>query len=504
MRTRKAFYNMSSSMFYQIVAIICGLITPRLILASFGSTYNGIIASANQFLNMINILTLGITGATRVQLYKTLANKDTLGTSRIMKATKQYMRKVGFAVIVYAIALCIIYPLISHNDLSWGENAALIAIVSIGTFAQYFFGISNQTLLRAAQETYVINFINVIKIVLNTICVYILIKLNCTIFAVKLGSSLVFFFAPLLLEIIVRRKYNLTDKCEPDNAGIKGRKAVAFHSIANLAHDNTDITLLTFFADAKIISVYTVYYLVIGEVKRLLQIFTSGMEAAFGDMWAKKEYTALNRNFRTYEYLIYCFTIVVFSCIATLILPFVAIYTRGITDVNYIRVELAILISLAEGAYCIRQPYLLLVYATGMYEETKKGAAVEAILNLTISLVLVYFIGIPGVVIGTLVANLFRTTQYILFSSKTILKRSAWEVAKRMLWTAGCFAVIVPSALMLQPIFASINGWTSWIVKACVTFAIAMIVTVLASLLFYRSDFMALLKKGMSIRKKKA
>ena len=288
MRTRKAFINMSSSMFYQVVAIICGLITPRLILVTFGSTYNGVIASANQFLNMINILTLGITGATRVQLYKTLANNDTLGTSRIMKATKQYMRKVGLAVIVYAIMLCIIYPLISHNDLSKGENAALIAIVSIGTFAQYFFGISNQTLLRAAQETYVINFINIIKIVLNTICVFILINLNYSIFAVKLGSSLVFLFAPILLEIIVRKKYKLIDDCEPDTAGIKGRTAVAFHSIANLIHDNTDIALLTLFTDAKMISVYTVYYLVIGQIRSLLQIFTSGMEAAFGDMWAKK------------------------------------------------------------------------------------------------------------------------------------------------------------------------------------------------------------------------
>ena len=129
----------------------------------------------------------------------------------------------------------------------------------------------------------------------------------------------------------------------------------------------------------------------------------------------KKEYKNLNSNFRTYEFLIYCFTIVVFSCVATLILPFIENYTRGITDINYLRVELAILISLAEIVYCIRQPYLLLVYATGMYEETKKGAAIEAILNLAISFGLVWVIGLPGVIIGTLVANLFRTTQYILF-----------------------------------------------------------------------------------------
>ena len=90
-RTQKAFLNMSTSLVAQIVTIVCGLITPRLILTNFGSTYNGVTASATQFLGMLNILTLGITGATRVALYKPLAENDRLGVSRLMKASKIYM-----------------------------------------------------------------------------------------------------------------------------------------------------------------------------------------------------------------------------------------------------------------------------------------------------------------------------------------------------------------------------------------------------------------------------
>ena len=73
-----------------------------------------------------------------------------------------------------------------------------------------------------------------------------------------------------------------------------------------------------------------------------------------------------------------------------------------------------------------------------------------------------------------------------------------------MIWTVGCFATIIPSALFLQPMFATISGWTGWLIKACVTFVIALVVTVVASLVFYRSDFITLMKKRMSIRKKKA
>ncbi len=53
-----------------------------------------------------------------------------------------------------------------------------------------------------------------------------------------------------------------------------------FLSIANLIHQNVDLVLLTLFTDAKVISVYTVYYLVVGKIKQLMQIVTTGMVAS--------------------------------------------------------------------------------------------------------------------------------------------------------------------------------------------------------------------------------
>ena len=498
MRTKKAIMNMSWSLVYQVIAIICGLITPRLILSQFGSVYNGVIASATQFLNMVSILTLGITGATRVQLYKTLSKHDDLGTSRIMKATQQYMRKVGYAVIGYACILSIAYPFISNNDLPYFENDAIVLIVSIATFAQYFFGISNMTLLAADQSSYVVDIINTIKIIANTICVAVLIKFGASIFIVKLGSSIVFLISPWILHIYVNKRYKLISKCDPDTSGIEGRKAVAFHSIANIIHDNTDIMVLTFFMDAKQISVYTVYYLVIGKIKTLLQVFTSGMEAAFGNMWVKHEIDTLNKVFKAYEHLLFSFTVVVFSCVGTLILPFVSEYTRGITDVVYYRVDFAVLITIAEAAFCIRQPYLLLVYATGNYEATKRGALEEAIINLSLSIILVQFVGINGVVIGTLVANVFRTAQYSIFVSNKILNRSPVLIIKHVVWMLACMGVIIPIVMCLDG-FVFASGWIGWLIKAVITFIAALTITVIFSMLFYRDDSMYLINKAKRV-----
>lgn len=501
-RTQKAFLNMSTSLVSQIVSIICGLITPRLILTNFGSTYNGVTASATQFLGMLNILTLGITGATRVALYKPLAENDNLTVSRLMKASKQYMRKVSTCVVAYIAVLCIVYPLVSKNDLTWAQNVVLILIVGITSLANYLFGVNNTILLQASQSNYVTNIADIIKIIINTICTAVLIWVGCSIYTVKLGSSLIYFVVPLVISIYIHRKFSLTNDCEPLETEGKSRKAVAAHSVANIIHDNVDLVTLTFFVDAKMISVYTVYNTIVSKIKMLLRVFTSGMEAAFGDMWVKREYSTLAKSFKTYEYMMFTLTTIIFSCVGVLLLPFVRVYTLGVNDINYILPTFAALITMAEGIYCIRQPYMTLVYATGSYEQTKKVAVVEAGINLTLSIVLVNIIGISGVVMATIIANIFCTSLFVYFTSKNILKRSIYVVMRRVVWVLICVGITtVLSNLVGKTIVYNVS-WFGWIIEAVVVFIISVVTTLLMSLLFYREDLINLMKKVMSVVKK--
>ena len=75
-RLKKATYSVIFLGIYQAVVFICNLILPRFILVAYGSEYNGIVSSITQFLTFISILRLGIAGATRVELYKSLAADD--------------------------------------------------------------------------------------------------------------------------------------------------------------------------------------------------------------------------------------------------------------------------------------------------------------------------------------------------------------------------------------------------------------------------------------------
>lgn len=493
MRTKKAIKNAIVSLIYQFTVVICGLITPRLILEHFGSTYNGVLSSANQFLGMISLLTLGIAGATRVALYKPIADHDISAISRIMKSNKRYMRKVGLAIVFYTALLCAIYPFVSHNDLSNIENAMLIAIVGVGVFAQYFFGISNQTLLSADQASYIYYGIQCLTIIANTILSVFLIEIGCTIYFVKLGSSIVFLLSPMLLNFIVKRKYNLKDNCEPDDTAIKQRGAVAFHSIANIVHENTDLIVLTLFTDAKLISVYTVYQLVVGKIRTMLLMLTNGLEGAFGNMWAKKEMDSFERNFRYFEFIIFSLTSIVFSCVFVLIVPFIRLYTSGVNDINYIRVSFAVLTVITESIYCIRDPYLIVVQATGNYEATKKAALFEAVINLGVSFTLVTKLDLCGVMLGTLIANTFRTIHYAVFISRNIILGSIKGTLFRFAWFLGNSFIVILFQILIVHFLLRIYSWEMWIVGGIVSVTIAIIITFTSSFLFFREDLLQLL-----------
>ena len=486
MRTKRAILNILSSGLYQIISIVCGLIVPRLILKYYGSTYNGVYASLTQLLSMISVLMIGLAGATRVELYKSLATNDVLATSRIMKATKIFMHKVGVALLIYSAALLVIYPFVSHNELSFFENDVLILIVSMSVFGEYFFAVPNKTLLTADQTGYISQNVYSVARITETLLTILLISIGCSIFLVKGASSLVFLLAPIVLNLYVKKKYKLRSDCEPDNSGIRKRKAVMFHSIANIIHNNSDIVILTMFADARILSVYSVYYLVLGKMKSIMQIFTTGLEAAFGNMWVKGEMDTLRKRFSMCEHGLYCFVGVVFSCVGVLILSFVALYTSGVTDANYHVVSFAILATITEAVYCIREPYIILVQAAGKYEETKNGAAVEAGINLVLSLVLVKPLGINGVIVGTLVANVFRTVQYMIFASKYILNVSIARNIKKVIWLVVTSGLVVVFYASMGHSIKIYSGWIGWLIQSVCVFSVASLIVLAMSLLFYR------------------
>ena len=209
MKSRKTLINVTVSSIYQIVTIICGLITPRLLLMAFGSTYYGAFSSVGQFLGIISALSMGIPGASRLELYKLLSISDNEGISKVVKATQKYSKKVSVIIIFYAALLCLLYPYISNSDLLFAENAIIIVIVALGLFIEYFFGMAYYNVIDADQKQYIRFALRIFATIANTLVVVLLIRLGYNVFTVKLASSMVFAITPFFVYLYVKNTYQI-------------------------------------------------------------------------------------------------------------------------------------------------------------------------------------------------------------------------------------------------------------------------------------------------------
>lgn len=482
-RTRKVIRNVFAATIKEAVILICGLVLPRLILSNYGSTYNGITQSITQFISYISLMQAGIGGATIANLYKPIAEKDDKEISKILYSTEKYMRKISLFFVIFVIIFSSIYPLII-KDFDWLFTATLVFIISISTFVQYYFGFTYQCLLSADQKGYIINYLQLITTVLNTIVAVLLINNNFSIHIVKLGSALVSIISPLFFYYYCRKKYNLI-KIKDDEDKIPQKWDAAAHEVASFVNNNTDIVILTLFTNLLEVSVYTVYHYVVANIKKIVTNFTVGFSAAFGDMYAKKEIDLMNKNLGIFELIIYSLTSVFCSVSLAMIIPFVMIYTSGINDVNYNRPVFAAVIVIACAFNCFRVPYRGIVYAVGHYKQTKNGAIFEAILNITLSVLMVIKFGLVGVAIGTLCAMAFRSCQYAYYLSKNIMYRDIKYFIKHVVL---CLVIIVLIPLIAKLYLPVIDNWFEWIVYAIITTIISIIVTMFINIVFYKED----------------
>ena len=496
-RGKKAFFNSMASALSQIITMICGFILPRLIIGTFGSGYNGITASISQFLSVVGLLRAGIGGATRAALYKSLANKDTEKISATVNATEKFMRKVAIIFLGMVIAFSCFYPVFVRDEFEWWFSASLVLIISLSTFIQYFFGITYQMLFQADQRQYVTAILSTIAVVLNTVFAAILISFGVGIHGVKLGSAIAYSITPIGLNILAKKQYNINKKTPPDFSSISQRWDAFFFFFSGFVHSNTDITLLTIFTNTREISVYTVYYLVANGLKHVMNTLIVGVESAFGNIIAKNETDTLKKNVVHYETMLHVFSSILFGAAIVLVTPFVQVYTNGINDVNYSRYTFGYLAIIGEMLFVLRSPYEALVNAAGHFKQTKKYAFAEAGINLTISILLVRQNGITGVVIGTVIAIVFRNIAYGTYVSKVILHRELSALIKRFCVTA-CTTLLIVCAARFIPMLEMVS-YFNWVLYALEITLLSIIVTFLVNIFFYKNDVFQLTRKLKSI-----
>ncbi len=474
--------NIVIALLHQALTAVAGLVLPRFILLSYGSEVNGLLQSVSQMLSYTTLMELGIGGAVVAALYSPLAKKNQEEVSGIFNYTKKTFGKISIAFIAFALILSVGTKFIVSTGFDFIYVSSLVLILAINTYFNYYFGLPHQLLMKADQKLYVVQAAQIVSTVINMFFCIWAIKAGATIHTVKFITAFVFLLNPLVYRIYVKRHYNINKDAGIEKKHITRTKDAVVHHWAYFIHRNTDIVILSTLRGVKSASVYSVYNAVILVLENLLNSLSTAVAGAVGNMIAKEEKQTLESSFALYEMFNTYFTAALSTVIAILIIPFVRVYTKDVTDVNYIQPVFAYLMIAAGLMYCIRMPYNTVITSAGHYRETRAGAIGEVCLNLGISILLVKPLGLSGVAIGTLVAMSFRTVYMVWYLSKNILHRPIVKFVKSFGVNLGMGITIIFAAKRLVHISAT-NLWELALYGAGISVAVFGVLAIVNILL---------------------
>lgn len=482
--------NIAASLLLQVVSGVCGLILPRFVLQNFGSEVNGLVASVMQLLSYAVLLEGGIGGVMKAALYKPLANEDDVGISGIFYQISRAFRKIAVIFIGFAVLLSICMKFFVDTQYSWLYVFTMVLILSTHTLFSYYISMPHRILMTADQKLYIIQFTQIVATVLNLLLCLLVMDLGGGIHMVKLTSVAVFLLNPLVQRLYVKRNYKLSRSVAAGNAQHIQKRDGAIHHLSYFIHRNTDVVILSLLGSLHTVSVYTVYNTVISVLEQLLLSISSGLSGLVGRLIARKEITELNRIVDRYEACSNVLATGVATVCAILILPFVSIYTGGVTDAQYHQPVFALLMIAGSYAYSIRHPFGCVVSAAGHYKETNIGAIGEVAINLVLSLALVKPLGLVGVALGTFAAMSFRTIHTVWYLSKHILHRPVWRFLMKLvcnLLLSGILIIRIP--VWLDIAAADIPGlFVSAVKVSAIVFPVFLVANTLLSIRILKEE----------------
>ena len=436
-------YNLLSGVFYQVVLIILSFLLPRLYLSNFGSEVNGVLSTIKQIFAYMFLLESGVGLATTQALYKPVAEKNHTKVSSVISATNSYYCKVGIVYGVIVLAIASVYEFVVPASIGPGVVFGIVILTGLPTLFSYFVQAKYRILLEVDGRKYIItNSETILQFVSNVAKILVIVFTN-NLLLMQLSYCALSLFQLAYVYIHAKRRYKWLDwKVKPDYEAISQRKSVLVHQVSGMVFNNTDVLLLSFLCDFKVVSVYTIYNIFFSQMQTFITSVISGFSFALGQMF-HVDREKFMKVYNVYETFYIMATFIIYTLMAIFLLPLIQIYTQGINDANYTNVYLVFLFVIMNLLSNGKLPSNHVLEYSGKFEETRSHAIWEMIINIAVSVVAIINWGICGAIIGTIVALLYRGIMMIYYSNKKVLGRKMFDTYKVWLVNGMVFAIIM-------------------------------------------------------------
>lgn len=408
-RTTAATKNLFIGAVGKIVLLGATFLVRTLFIRILGVEYTGISSLYTNILSFLSLAELGMGSVLIFELYRPLQEKDEETISMYVAL----FQKIYFGVIcaVLGVGLCLLpfLQVITNSSLDQWHLIGYYLLYLADSVCSYFV-VYRTTVIEADQKRYITQTVDIATKLVMYICQSIYLVLYRD-FVGYLCIQVLFTIAKnLILHRIATYMYPYlkikpTQKLEKKKvkAVFKNVRATFISKVSNVVLTQTDSIIISMMLGVAAVGYYTNYNMIVVYINSIYYILYSALEASVGNLNAEQN---LEKSFSMYKRLSLGFAILNTFCVAEylcLIQDFVAVWI-GVKYLQSMSVIVAILLSL----YVSQAMNVVSMYrqTLGLFREAQKIYPLMAIINIVVSVVLVKWVGVAGVPLGTAIARL--------------------------------------------------------------------------------------------------
>lgn len=498
-RNRYSLFNAVSAMLQTLINGLLGIVVTRFVIEQYGSDFNGINSTANQIINVLLILEGGFTMASNVALFAPLTEENYGTVNGILSATRKKFRRIGLLFLGIGTLVSVGYGFFANSDLPAEFVATVIMMTVVPAAFNLFYTTTYRVLLQTQQKEYIINLVTAFTLGLGHAANIVMILLDGPMWMVRFNTMVCALLNSLLIAWYVKKRNPFLNlKAAPMAAAIKGTGDVMAQRITGVVYSSAPIVFLSISPTGGTVlaSVYAVYNNVFTMLKSLLHAVIDAPRLSIGQLLTERKREDVWPVFKQYEYMAFFAIFTLMTTCCTLILPFINIYTEGITDANYYDFGIAILMILIAVMEMIHIPSGHLINMAGEFRISKIFQIISCIV-LTVSMsVGGMLFGVYGMLFAILTCAVLLAILEMGYVHICFFRKKLPELFMLLL-PMGVVGVLI-CWLELQ-LSVTVSGYVSFMAYGVLFVAVNAVVAVLVGLLFNRREFLSLVRRVLGI-----
>lgn len=504
-RTANSMRNIAFSIIAYGAQIILSFIVQRYFIYYFNEEYLGLNSLFTNILSILSLAELGFGSAILFSMYKPMADGDEEKVRELLALYKKFYFIVAMVVMALGLLVVPFMGYFAKKAPNVEINLYIIYLIYLANAVVSYFCAHRRALFYASQRNDLESKINIITniivyvtqliviIAIRNYYIYLLLKLVSTI----VNSVLVVFVTNKHYKTFLIKPNSTLDKSEK-KAIEKNVFALIFHKIGGVVVYSTDSLVIYLMLDAATLGRYSNYLMITTAVSTLISLITSAVRGSVGNsiasQSAEQNYSLLKKVNFVYMWIISFCTICIF-CLAN---PFIDTVLTKNADTN-LTFDFTILILICYYFFFLQAKGMVGMFkeCNGLFYQDRFKSIIESLINIVVSVVLAKFIGLAGVIIGTIVSTISTciwVEPFVL--NKYYFHKSTWGYLGRL-----AFRVLVTTIVGAVTYFVCSfipDGGMLWLV---VKFAVCGVCAVLALLacFFWTAEFKECFKWGKEI-----